>query len=86
MVIGDGVVGVATVERVAGELGIIAEILLAVVAVRAIPTGPSEPGDADAITDFEAVHPIAKGCDVADDFMTWDKGQFRLRQFAVDDV
>src|SRR5205823_3667101 len=49
--VGDGALGVAAVEGVAGERRAIAEVLAAGAAVAALPAGPAEPRDADAVAD-----------------------------------
>ena len=52
--IGDGIFGVAAVDRIAGELRLVAEVLLAIPAIRASVACPAKPGYADTIADPEA--------------------------------
>ena len=47
--VGDGQLGVAAVDVVAGEAGVVAEVLAAAAAVAALAVGPAEPGDADPL-------------------------------------
>ena len=75
--VGNRILGVAAVEVVAGELRAVAKILLAGPAIATLSVGPAEPGDPDSpvLTD-----------DRADDLMTENERQLRLRQLPVDDV
>ncbi len=84
--VGDGVLGVTAVDGVAGKLGIVAEIFLAILAIRTSAAGPAQPGDADAVADFKLNDAIAPLRHFADDLMAEDERQFGLRQFAVDNV
>ncbi len=45
-----------------------------------------EPGNTNAIANFEAFDRITKRADAADDFMPRDNRQFWLGQIAIDDV
>ena len=47
--VGHGVLGEAAVEVVAGELGVVAEVLPAAQAVAAGAAGPAQPGDAHQV-------------------------------------
>ena len=57
--IGDGVFRIAAVKCVADEFCFVAEILLAVLTLRAFGAGRSEPRHTDSVADLEAVDVIA---------------------------
>ncbi len=84
--IGNGVFRIAAVKCVAGEFCFVAEILLAVLTIRAFGAGPTEPRHADSLADSKTSNVFAQSGDLADDFMTWDERQFRLGQFAIDNM
>ncbi len=84
--IGDDMRGIAAVARIAGEQRMIAEIFPAFAAVAATAAGPAEPGNADAHAGRKRVNAGADGIDPADDFVARYDGQFRIWQFAIDDV
>ena len=74
--VGDGVLGVAAVEVVAGEPGRVAEVLAAAAAVAARSVRPAEPRDAEP-------PPVLR---LGDDLVAGHERQLRTRQLAVDDV
>jgi hypothetical protein len=76
----EGVFGVASVDGVAGEGGVVAEIFFVAKTEGAGAVGATDPGDADA---------GAFGCavdDFADDLVTEDEGFLNERQVAFEDV
>src|SRR5205823_6081720 len=75
--VGDRVLGVATVEVVAGEAGPVAEVLASAQAVAALAAGPAEPRDADP--------PAARLVD-PDDLVPGDERELRVGKLAVHDV
>ena len=82
----DSTFGIAAVERVPRELRLVAEIFLPAPTVGTLATCPTQPRHADAVADFKASHRVAQIGDGADDFVAGHKRQFRLCQFAIDDV
>ncbi len=79
-----GELGVAAVDRVAGEDGVVAEVLHAVTAEPAIAVNAADPGDAGARADGQVC-----GCafnDFADDLMAGDDARVEGRKIALDDV
>jgi hypothetical protein len=56
--VGDGQLGIAAVDVVAGEAAVVTEVLPALPAVAAFAVGPAEPGDADALAELEALRPV----------------------------
>ena len=84
--VGDGELGVAAVQRVAGEARRVAQVLAAGAAVGAGAAGVAEPGDADAPADGERGGAGAAGQHLAHDLVAGDQGQLGMRQLAVDDV
>src|SRR5574341_1413498 len=55
--VGDGQLGIATVQLVTGEAGAIAQVLLAVAAIAALAAGPAEPRDSHASANGEPLRP-----------------------------
>ena len=84
--VGDGLLREATVDVVAGEARLVAEVLAAADAEAAPTAGPGEPGDADPLALVEACHALSEGVDGADDLMPEDERQLRPLELAVDDV
>ena len=85
--VGDGELGVAAVQRVAGEARRVAQVLPARAAVGAGPAGVAEPRDADAATGRErGWRPTPQAIDLAHDLVAGDQRQLGMRQFAVDHV
>src|SRR5262249_47518315 len=78
------VLGVTTVELVAGEARPLTEVLPPAAAVAAGAAGPAQPGHADALAHREAIHPLALLHHPADDLLAQDQGEFRLSQVAVE--
>src|SRR5215210_2591973 len=85
-VVGDGVPGVAAVYLVAGEPGVIAEVLPAREAVAAGAVRVAEPGDADPVPRREAPDACADPLHRADDLVAGDQGQLRVGELAVHHV
>jgi hypothetical protein len=84
--IGDRVLGIAAVDRIAGETRALAEILAPGAAIGARAAGEAEPGHADAHPRLQAAHTLAERLNVADDLMPGNQRQLGFRQLAVDDV
>src|SRR5689334_16705138 len=84
--IGDGVSGIATVARIAGEERTVAEIFHAMAAIRTDPAGVSEPGNPDPITNPVCRNACSDEIDAADDLVARDDGVADIRQFPVDDM
>ena len=81
---GEGELGVAAVDGVAGEDGVVAEVFHAVGAEAAGAVGAAHPGDADAGADGE----VGGGAvdDFADDLVAGDDGGCERWEIALDDV
>ncbi len=84
--VGDRQLGIAAIDLVAGEAGMVAQILTAATAAIADAAGPAEPRHADPVAEREVVGIGAPLNDHADDLMARHQRQFRLRQLAVEDV
>jgi len=84
--VGDGELGVAAVDLIAGIARLPAEVLSTSRAIGARAAGPAEPRHADAITGGEALHAAARADDAADDLVPGNDGQLDRREVAVDDV
>src|SRR5690554_8119864 len=67
--VGHAILRIAAVPGVAGELGPLAEVLLAATARRALATGPTQPGHAEALTGRHSRHALPQGGDLADDLV-----------------
>ena len=81
-VIGDGVFGIAAIDRAAGKRAN-RRGSRCPQAVAATPAGPAEPRHADALALGEAVDARAERGDLADDLMAGDDRIACLRQLAV---
>ncbi len=84
--IGDGQLGIAAIDLIAGEASPVAQILMTGAAILAYPAGPAEPRHADPVADLEAIDLRALFDDGADDLVAGDQRQLCLGQFAVDDM
>src|SRR5262249_39962971 len=84
--VGDGHLGVAAGELVAGEARVRAEVLTARLTEAALSAGPAEPGEAGALADGESARAGADRDDLADALMAEDQRQRRLGELTVDDV
>ena len=84
--IGDRQLGITAIDLVASEARVIAEIFAAAAAKFAHPTGPAEPRHANPIADSKAVNLGAFFSDCTDDLVAENERQFRVRQFAIDNV
>src|SRR6266436_4495677 len=78
--------GVASVDVVAGELGMLAEILGVAPAVGASAVGGGGPGDADSVTSFQSADVGADRVDCADDLVAGDQREFGEREVALHGV
>jgi hypothetical protein len=52
----------------------------------ALSTGPAEPRNSNAIPNAKSSDPFTNRFDSPDNFVSENQGQFRLRQFAVDNM
>src|SRR5215470_1045266 len=84
--IGDGVLGVAAVDLIAGESCVVAEVFPAAEAVLASAVGPPQPRDARPVSNLEPVDAGSGALDRAGDLMAEDERKFWLRQLAARDV
>src|SRR5438874_13811885 len=84
--IGNGQLGVTAVDRVTGKAAVIAKVLSAGSAIRAIAVGPAKPRDSHAISDCEVRSFFADFFDSSDNLVTENQWQFRIGQFAIDNV
>src|SRR5207248_8189452 len=84
--VGDGQLGIAPIDLIAGEAGLIAEVLISAPAVFTSPASPAEPGHPDPVADLEAVDPGSGLGHRADDLVTGHQRQLRPRQLAVENV
>src|SRR2546428_2395182 len=80
-----GELRVTAVDRVAGELRVVAKILARRSTINAITIRPAEPRDSDTIANFKTASP-ARTFDASDDLVTENQRQLRIGQFAVDNV
>ncbi len=78
--------GKAAVPRITGEQWIIAEIFLTLPAIRAVPAGRPEPGNANARTKLRAAYAVTNRVDAADHFVPGNDRIGNVWQFSVDDV
>src|SRR5690606_19600820 len=84
--IGNGELGVAAVQVVAGVESAIAEVLEPVDAVATHAARPAEPGNAGTLARREAIHGLAQLDYLPHDLVPRNDGQFRIREIAVHDV
>ena len=84
--VGDGQLGIAAIDLVAGEASAVAQILAAAAAVLAHPAGPVEPRHADPVADREPVGRFPLLDDDADDLVPGNERQLRIGKLAVDDM
>ncbi len=92
----DSELGVTAIDRVTGKARVIAKILSAGPAIRAITIGPAKPRDSHAISDSECgsaatvgtlrslPHFFADFFNLSDDLVTGNQRQFWIGQFAID--
>src|SRR5215208_750128 len=85
-VVGGGILGVAAVYLVAGEAGIVAQVLPSRAAVAAGAVRVPEPGYADPVPRGETFDAPADPFDRTDDLVAGDQGQLRIRELAVHHV
>ena len=79
----DDALGVAAVQVVSGEAGLVAQVLTAGAAVAAGAVRPPEPRHADARARHES---LSATLDRADDLVPDDERELRIGKLAVDDV
>ena len=73
--VGDGVLGVAAVDLVPGEPGVLAEVLAPGETVAALAVGPPQPRHPDPLPYREAVCALADLLHRTDYLVAWDQGQ-----------
>jgi hypothetical protein len=76
--VGNGVLGVTTVQMTTGELRLITQILPARAAELALAAGPAKPGNAHPLADPVGCNFGAHCGDFTDDFMSRHPRQYRL--------
>lgn len=81
-----GEFGVASIDGIAGEAGIFAQIFTPRTTETALPTGPIHPWYADAITLLEMLHLLSRFNDPPDDLMAGHEWKLRMSQFAIQNV
>src|SRR5258707_12177410 len=79
----DSELSVTAIDRVTGKARVIAKILSAGSAIRAIIIGPAKPRDSHAISDCEVRVFFRDFFDSSDNLWTENKRQFRIGQFAL---
>jgi hypothetical protein len=84
--IGECLLGIAAVDRVACEAGRVAQVLSPTRAVRAVSTGMSHPRHADSIAYAEPIDACSDTRHYADYLVAWDDRHLRMSEFAVDHV
>ncbi len=84
--VGDGQLGIAPIDLVAGKARAVAQVFPAAAAIFAFPAGPAEPGDADPVANRKAVDFAPLLNDGADDLVPQHQRQFGVGQFAVEDM
>jgi hypothetical protein len=95
--IGNSELSITAIKRVTGKARVIAKILSAGPAIRAIAISPTKPWDSHAISDCEGGSGFGFGTlrslphvtdffDMSDNLVTENQRQFRIRQFAVNYV
>ena len=84
--VGDGQLGIAAIDLIAGKTRAVAQILTAAAAIVANPAGPAEPRHPDPVADREAVDFRPLLDNRADDLVAEDERQFRVGKLAIDDV
>src|SRR6266699_3799396 len=90
----DNKLAVTAVDGVAGKARPVAKIFAVGSTINTFAVGPAKPWNANAITDFELwsadrglrIGAFADLFDMADNLVPQDQRQFRIRQFAIDDV
>src|ERR1051325_5197527 len=83
----DGVLGVTAIDRVAGKTRIIAKIFPIRSAISTIAIRPTKPWNANSISDLEfRICLLADFFHPADNLVSQDERQLRVRQLAIDHV
>src|SRR6266481_5119091 len=76
--VGDGELGIAAIDLIAGEPGAVAQILMGLAAILADAAGPTEPGHPDPVADRETVDRFPLLDDPSNDLVPGDQRQFRV--------
>jgi hypothetical protein len=82
----DTILGVAPMNVITGEAGLIAEVFAVPQAVGTCAIGRGEPGNSYAIACLEIVNTGTEGIDQANDLMSGNDGDFGKRQVTLHDV
>lgn len=77
---------ITAVERIAGDAGIVAQVLARAQTIAAVPARVPDPWHADAIADRKARNAGAERRDGTNDFMPGNHRLFRMRQFVIDQM
>jgi hypothetical protein len=86
VLVNQGIFGEPSVGVVAGELRLLAEVLVAPLAKGALPTGPAQPGDAQPIAYLKPAGFLTQPVDDSYDLMTWYQRGANGGQLSLDDV
>src|SRR5215468_3349837 len=81
--VGNGVLGIAAVDLVAGKARVVAKVLAARAAVEANAIGEAEPRHANALADGEASHLVADSLDTPHDLVTQYERKLWMREIAI---
>src|SRR5262249_61111888 len=82
--VGNGVLGIAAVDLVAGKARVVAKVLAARAAVEANAIGEAEPRHANALADGEASHLVADSLDTPHDLVTQYQRKLWMREIAIE--
>jgi len=72
-------IGVPAIQMTGGEAGLIAQVLPARAAERAVTAGPAKPGYAHSLAGVKSRHSSSQRLDEADDLMPGNQGYFGMR-------
>ena len=83
---GHGEFGVAAIDRVTGEPGVVTQVFPVCFAILTMAAGPAKPRDPDAGPHPEIVDPGTAFHNFSDNFMPGNERKFWVRQFAIHDM
>jgi len=84
--VGDREICIAAVDLESRESRLVAEILVPASAVAARPAGPAEPGNTNALSDFEIRHPRADRFDGPNDLVARHDWKRRVVELIIDEM
>ena len=84
--VSDGEFRVTAVDGVAGETRTVAKVLPIRSTINAVAVGPAEPWNSDTLTNRKFFCARSNCFDAPDNLVSGDQRQFRIRQFAIDNV